>query len=188
MCLMLQKEVNVLRRVMDSTIRYLYSSATNINGHHAFDVCKNKHPSRGTDINRWKVFNANDNVYNKKSGYWYLPTDLQNLFAHFDMAKQVFQSADLTKRYIALISATQGASVMWRIASGDHAEADNSMILQKFFTTEWEINMCMFSSTVRLTEREKKELKKFGEALMDHLKVSNVNNNLVFRFGLMLLE
>ncbi|CAD5215843.1 unnamed protein product [Bursaphelenchus xylophilus] len=170
-CIYLQEKVGILRRVLDSALKVIYTSSTHISAHHAIEFCYARSPIRTTDPEKWQVFNLNGNRFFSRFGHWYLTTDLQNLFAHIELCRDVFRSDDLSRRYVALLSALQGVNVLWRIVDGDHIETDSSHLMQRYFTVEWEVNsMLLFSSVVRMTEEDLSSLRNFAFLLQKQLK------------------
>ncbi|CAD5211492.1 unnamed protein product [Bursaphelenchus okinawaensis] len=170
-CIYLQRKVKILQRVLDSALKVIYTSSMAIAAHHDIEYCYARNPVRTTDPDSWQVFNLNGNRFFSRFGHWYLTTDLQNLFAHIELCRDVFSDEDLTRRYLALLSAIQGANVLWRIVDGDHIETDSSHLMQRYFTVEWEVNaMLLFSSVGRMTEQDLPELRRFGTLLQEQLQ------------------
>ncbi|VDN29460.1 unnamed protein product [Cylicostephanus goldi] len=89
-------------------------------------------------------------------GYWFVMGDIQNLLAHPSLAiSTVLHPTAFSDTYTTLLNRMQGMNVNWRIVRGEHRENDNTELVQRSFTLEFEaLALTMFNFITAISQKK----------------------------------
>uniref|UniRef100_A0A8L8Q1A5 E3 ubiquitin-protein ligase n=1 Tax=Heligmosomoides polygyrus TaxID=6339 RepID=A0A8L8Q1A5_HELPZ len=89
-------------------------------------------------------------------GYWFVMGDMQNLLAHPSLAiNTVLHPTAFSNTYVTLLNKMQGMNMNWRIVRGEHRENDNTDLVQRSFTLEFEaLALTMFNFVGAINQQQ----------------------------------
>ncbi|XGW09522.1 hypothetical protein V3C99_011646 [Haemonchus contortus] len=104
----------------------------------------------------WEVMFLERNATMTQHGYWFVMGDMQNLLAHSSLAiNTVLHPTAFSYTYVKLLKRMQGMNVNWRIIRGEHRENDNTDLVQRSFTLEFEaLALTMFNFIGAITQQQ----------------------------------
>jgi hypothetical protein len=88
-----------------------------------------------------------NNLFFDSYAYSGATTDLQNLFAHFDLLELVLTDPPISKEFVLLLASMEGMNALTRIVYGNHLERDVSHT-QRSFTFEMEVSATFINQTL----------------------------------------
>lgn len=120
-----------------------------------FLLCTSGGQLEGSQSN-WNVMVLEKNATMTQHGYWFVMGDMQNLLAHPSLAiNTVLHPTAFSNTYVTLLNKMQGMNMNWRIVRGEHRENDNTDLVQRSFTLEFEaLALTMFNFVGAINQQQ----------------------------------
>ncbi|KAK6738147.1 hypothetical protein RB195_020325 [Necator americanus] len=157
LCKRLNEKCDLVEVVLN-TARYLlteYLQPTEMTLDSFFVWCTTPKQLEGNQSN-WDVMFMEKNATMIQHGYWFVMGDIQNLLAHSSLAiSTVLHPTAFSHTYIVLLNRMQGMNVNWRIIRGEHRENDNTDLVQRSLTLEFEaLALTMFNFISAISQQQ----------------------------------